>query len=73
MIPADWERVEGVAISCDSGEVTGIYTNGKQVVVTGDPYKDPDGDTNLHHDCDAMGCNWDHVLVRLWEGETPND
>lgn len=38
-----------------------VYSNGKQLVITGEPPAD-DNEAEVH-DCDAMGCNWEHVLM----------
>lgn len=41
-----------------------VYTNGTQIVVLGEPPEPPDGE-DLLHNCDQMGCGWDHVLIRI--------
>ena len=38
-----------------------LYTNGVNVVISGEP---PESDeTELAHNCDDMGCGWEHVLM----------
>jgi hypothetical protein len=43
------------------------YTDGKQVVVTdhGSITWEGRGEVEDDHDCDAMGCGWEHVLARF--------
>jgi hypothetical protein len=41
-----------------------VYTNGKNVVLTGDPTSEDDPEAEIH-DCDFMGCRWEHVLSIL--------
>jgi hypothetical protein len=39
------------------------WTNGKRVIVTGEPGNGDENDPEYEaHNCDAMGCGWDHVL-----------
>ena len=38
-----------------------IYSDGKKVVICGQP---PDNDNEAEaHNCDDMGCGWEHVLL----------
>jgi len=44
-------QIEGVA----------LYSDGKKLVICGEP---PENDEEAEiHNCDAMGCNWEHVLM----------
>ncbi len=39
----------------------------RQLIVTASPWDvwpDEDPDKSPHHDCDAAGCGWDHVIAR---------
>ncbi len=40
------------------------YTNGAEVIVTGSPPDEDDDPKYELHNCDAMGCGWEHVLLR---------
>jgi hypothetical protein len=60
-IPEGWSRVDGVTGYLHGGEITSVYTNGRSVVILGDP--DEDGG----HNCDQMECGQSHVLVRLFD------
>lgn len=43
-----------------------IYTDGRMVVITGTPPDEDDDDVACEmHDCDAMGCGQEHVLMAL--------
>jgi hypothetical protein len=49
-----------------------VYTDGERLVVTANPddlwpgYEDHDGEHP--HNCDQMGCNWEHVVARTTIG-----
>lgn len=68
--PCDATRVSPVdppAIKVDDGIPKGYvrvtaFTNGEKIVVVGSPM-DEDGDEENGHNCDAMGCGWDHILA----------
>ena len=36
-----------------------------QILVVGEPPEYEDGDENTWHNCDTMGCGWEHVLMRI--------
>jgi hypothetical protein len=37
-----------------------------QIIVIGQPPSEYiDEDESTHHNCDAMGCGWEHVLMRI--------
>ena len=40
------------------------YTNGTEVIVTGPPPSEDDDPECEIHNCDQMGCNWEHALLR---------
>jgi hypothetical protein len=40
-----------------------VYTDGKRLVVTAHPDHVRDGED--WHNCDAMGCGWEHVIGRV--------
>lgn len=42
---------------------TRVYVSDKWLLVTGTPAEDEDEETG--HNCDAMGCGWEHVPYRL--------
>jgi len=42
-----------------------IHTNGKEIVILGDPGDGEDSEDENAHNCDAMGCCWEHVLFRF--------
>ncbi len=42
---------------------TRVYVSDKWLLVTGTPDESEDEETG--HNCDAMGCGWEHVLYRL--------
>jgi hypothetical protein len=42
-----------------------VWTDGKTLVIEGEPPdEDADPRAEIHH-CDVMGCGWCHVLARL--------
>jgi len=50
------------------------YSDGTRVVIPGVPATPEDGiPDDLRHNCDALGCGLDHVILRtrLPEGDTP--
>lgn len=60
-VPEGWKRVEGVSgYVSGGGTIHETYTNGVDVVMLGDPGREDES-----HNCDEMGCLWNHVLVRL--------
>lgn len=40
-----------------------VWIGLKDVVITGQPEESDDEETG--HNCDAIGCGWDHVLYRI--------
>lgn len=42
---------------------TRVYVSDKWLLVTGTPDESEDEETG--HNCDAMGCGWEHVLYRF--------
>jgi hypothetical protein len=46
------------------GEYARVYTNGKEIVYVGTPPEEEEDPNCEIHDCDAMGCNWEHVIFR---------
>jgi hypothetical protein len=40
-----------------------LYSNGKDVVICGEPPEEKDDPDSTAHNCDDMGCNWEHVLL----------
>jgi hypothetical protein len=40
-----------------------VYTNGYQIVVFGQPPQDLPEDGPLYHNCDEMGCGFDHAIA----------
>ena len=62
MSPAGFEKVENVTGYMSGAKITRLETNGRDVVILGEV--DPEDQT---HNCDQMGCGWEHVLVRLFD------
>jgi hypothetical protein len=62
-VPPGWKELGG------NGQV-GIYIKGNQIIVVGVPYEyeNLSDDDPRHHNCDVMGCGWEHVL---WRGTLP--
>ena len=56
-------------IDCHAGGIlipANVYLVDDKLIITGDPrriWPDHD-DTESPHNCDAMGCGWEHVLGR---------
>jgi len=49
-----------------------VYTNGEDIVVTGNPSDLWPEDDGEKHNCDEMGCAWGHVIARAkLENEKP--
>ena len=46
-----------------------VYRNETEVIITGDPPDVEDGADISAHDCDLMGCGWEHVLYRFHRRE----
>ena len=42
-----------------------IYSNGKTVVICGEPPDEEVDPESESHWCDSMGCNWEHVLMKF--------
>jgi hypothetical protein len=68
LVPAGYVRVElppGAPVGAREA-----YCNGATLVITGEPANgDVDAPEYEQHNCDVMGCRWDHVLERrdmLW-------
>jgi calcineurin-like phosphoesterase family protein len=38
------------------------YSNGTEIIIPGDPDEEKDGE---NHNCDALGCGWEHVAHRF--------
>ena len=54
-----WMKSQRRADDCPAGyEPVQAYTNGKEIVVIGQPEHDD-------HNCDAMGCGQNHVIARI--------
>lgn len=62
--PPGFRRVLGVEVWLNGQVYTDVETDGKEVVVLGDPPDESDSDEPLHN-CDAMGCGWCHVILRI--------
>jgi hypothetical protein len=60
-IPDGWQKVQGFGGYTSDGNVTAVFTDGRQVVLLGEPSEESG------HNCDTMGCGWDHVLCRISE------
>lgn len=42
------------------------FSNGQQIVVIGQPICTDDDEADFErHNCDDMGCGWDHVMARF--------
>lgn len=42
---------------------TRVYVSDRWLLITGTPEESEDEETG--HNCDAMGCGWEHVLYRF--------
>jgi len=65
-IPEGWVKVEGLTGYMSGATIREVFSNGRDIVICGDPGEEGD------HNCDEMGCGWDHVLVRLSDTVPPD-
>lgn len=63
--PNGWTPCPIPHIDPIAGKPHEAFTNGKHTVVLGTPLDESEDPKCELHDCDLMGCGWNHVLARV--------